>query len=153
MADKKNERRRRERNHHAAADTQLPPEFQIKEYNYILHVDADDGNLLQTHREQLAAGTVDFAEVYYNFLFDNPDIADVLYSFERNGGDVGGGHGGHAIHLRITTVLDVQAGYIEGWTEMPSMLCNKIASASFRDPIHVHNLMICLAIPRLVFPY
>ena len=89
MADKKNDRRRRERNHHAAADTQLPPEFQIKEYNYVLHVDADDGNLLQTHREQLAAGTADFAEVYYNFLFDNPDIADVLYSFERNGGDVG----------------------------------------------------------------
>lgn len=89
MADKKNDRRRRERNHHAAADTQLPPEFQIKEYNYVLHVDADDGKLLQAHREQLAAGTTDFAEVYYNFLFDNPDIADVLYSFERNGGDVG----------------------------------------------------------------
>jgi PAS domain-containing protein len=45
--------------------------------------------LLESYREPLTAGTAGFAEVYYNFLFDNPDIADVLYSYERGGGDVG----------------------------------------------------------------
>ena len=89
MADKNNDRRRRARNHQAASDRRPLSDFQIKEYNYALHIDSDDVQLLQTHRELLAAGTADFAEVYYNFLFDNPDIADVLYSFERSGGDVG----------------------------------------------------------------
>jgi diguanylate cyclase (GGDEF)-like protein len=89
MADKKNDRRRRERKHHTTSDSQILPELQVREYNYVLHVDPDDVELLRTHRELLAAGTARFAEVYYNFLFDNPDIADVLYSFERNGGDVG----------------------------------------------------------------
>ena len=48
-----------------------------------------DSTLLDTYREQLAAGTAGFAEVYYNFLFDNPDVAGVLYSYEKGGGDVG----------------------------------------------------------------
>ncbi len=89
MADKKNDRRKRERNRHLASDSQPLSGFQIREYNYVLHINADDLDLLQTYRELLAAGTAGFAEVYYNFLFDNPDIADALYSFERNGGDVG----------------------------------------------------------------
>jgi diguanylate cyclase (GGDEF)-like protein len=48
-----------------------------------------ESKLLDSYREQLAAGTAGFAEIYYNFLFDNPDVAGVLYSYEKGGGDVG----------------------------------------------------------------
>ena len=33
--------------------------------------------------------TAGFAEIYYNHLFDNPDIAEALYRHECNGGNVG----------------------------------------------------------------
>ena len=55
----------------------------------MLRVLPEDLAILQKHREALVAGTAGFAEAYYNCLFDNPDIAEVLYSYERNGGDVG----------------------------------------------------------------
>ena len=41
------------------------------------------------HRNRQDRRTTGFAEIYYNHLFDNPDIADVLYSHERSGGDIG----------------------------------------------------------------
>jgi diguanylate cyclase (GGDEF)-like protein len=90
MADEKKDRRRhaRERHTHDLSQRTLP-EFQVKEYNYVLRVLPEDLSVLEKHREALVAGTNGFAETYYNYLFDNPDIADVLYSFERNGGDVG----------------------------------------------------------------
>ena len=90
MADKKKERRRLLREHHSATGKQNElPDFQVKEYNYVLRVLPEDRKLLESCRESLASGTAGFAEVYYNFLFDNPDIADVLYAYERSGGDVG----------------------------------------------------------------
>jgi diguanylate cyclase (GGDEF)-like protein len=90
MADKKTGRKRRARAQPSGAiKQQALPDFQVKEYNYVLRVLQQDSNLLETYREQLAAGTAGFAEVYYNFLFDNPDVADMLYSYERGGGDVG----------------------------------------------------------------
>ena len=90
MADKKKERRRLLREHHSVAGKQNElPDFQVKEYNYVLRVLPEDRKLLESCRESLASGTAGFAEVYYNFLFDNPDIADVLYAYERSGGDVG----------------------------------------------------------------
>ena len=90
MADKKTGRKRRARAHPSGAiKQQALPDFQVKEYNYVLRVLQQESNLLETYREQLAAGTTGFAEVYYNFLFDNPDVADMLYSYERGGGDVG----------------------------------------------------------------
>jgi diguanylate cyclase (GGDEF)-like protein len=90
MADKKTGRKRRARAQPSGAiKQQALPDFQVKEYNYVLRVLQQESNLLETYREQLAAGTTGFAEVYYNFLFDNPDVADMLYSYERGGGDVG----------------------------------------------------------------
>jgi diguanylate cyclase (GGDEF)-like protein len=90
MADKKKDRRGRAREHHSAAPRQqVLPDFQVKEYNYVLRVLPEDSKLLESYRELLVSGTASFAEVYYNFLFDDPDIADVLYSYERGGGDVG----------------------------------------------------------------
>jgi hypothetical protein len=81
MADNKKGRRRRGRDHHAGARKQQAlPDYQVKEYNYVLRILPKDSMLLESYREPLTAGTAGFAEVYYNFLFDNPDIADVLYS-------------------------------------------------------------------------
>jgi diguanylate cyclase (GGDEF)-like protein len=91
MSDKKTHRRKRAREKHpsAAGSQQALPAFQVKEYNYVLGISPQDGKLLDTYREQLAAATAGFAEVYYNFLFDNPDVAGVLYGYEKDGGDVG----------------------------------------------------------------
>jgi diguanylate cyclase (GGDEF)-like protein len=89
MADKKKDRRRRVRKHHSVpARQQALPEFQLKKYNYALRVLPEDSIFLESYREALVTGTGGFAEVYYDFLFDNPDVADVLYSFERGGGDI-----------------------------------------------------------------
>ena len=90
MADRNKDRRRRVRHHIAAGNPQrCPSELRAKEYNYALHLSAADQQLLEQYREALVQGTTGFAEVYYNHLFDNPDIADVLYSHERSGGDIG----------------------------------------------------------------
>jgi len=64
-------------------------ELLARDYNYLFHLSDSDARLLDTHRATLAGATAGFAEKYYNYLFDNPDIADVLYAFERDGGDVG----------------------------------------------------------------
>jgi diguanylate cyclase (GGDEF)-like protein len=90
MADEKKDRRHHAREHLSDGSSQRPlPEFQVKEYNYVLRVLPEDLAVLDKYREALVSGTAGFAESYYNYLFDNPDIADVLYSYERGGGDVG----------------------------------------------------------------
>ncbi|MDH3526129.1 MAG: EAL domain-containing protein [Gammaproteobacteria bacterium] len=65
------------------------PGQQLKEHNYILQISSDDLAFLDDYRVALAAGAARFAEIYYNYLFDNPDIAGLLYTHERNGGDIG----------------------------------------------------------------
>lgn len=67
----------------------LSSDCHFREYNYILRLSQSEQDLLASYRAQLLAGTAGFAEVFYNYLFDNPDIAKVLYSFESDGGDVG----------------------------------------------------------------
>jgi diguanylate cyclase (GGDEF)-like protein len=90
MTEEKKGRRQHVRESHSESLSQCTlPEFQVKEYNYVLRVLPEDLAVLDKYREALVAGTAGFAENYYNFLFDNPDIADVLYSYERGGGDVG----------------------------------------------------------------
>jgi diguanylate cyclase (GGDEF)-like protein len=59
-----------------------------KEYNYLFRLSDSDCRLLEAHRAMLLAATAGFAEKFYNYLFDNPDIAEVLYALERSGGDV-----------------------------------------------------------------
>lgn len=60
-----------------------------KEFNYVLHLDAEDTLLLNRYQDVLAQGAAGFAETTYNYLFDNPDIADVMYAYERQGGNIG----------------------------------------------------------------
>jgi diguanylate cyclase (GGDEF)-like protein len=60
-----------------------------REYNYLLRITPEDNVLLDRYREKIALGTTGFAEVYYDHLFDNPDIAEALYRHERKGGNVG----------------------------------------------------------------
>lgn len=62
---------------------------QSREYAYVLRVTAADRQLLARHRNALVSATAAFAETYYNYLFDNPDIAAMLYAYESRGGDVG----------------------------------------------------------------
>jgi diguanylate cyclase (GGDEF)-like protein len=61
----------------------------FREYNYILRLSQAERALLDRHRGLLVAGTTGFAEVFYNYLFDHPDIAEVLHGYENDGGDVG----------------------------------------------------------------
>jgi diguanylate cyclase (GGDEF)-like protein len=60
-----------------------------KEFNYVLQLSDVDTKLLQRYSAVLVQGAAGFAETSYNYLFDNPDIADVMYAFERDGGNVG----------------------------------------------------------------
>ncbi|MDH3981100.1 MAG: EAL domain-containing protein [Gammaproteobacteria bacterium] len=66
-----------------------PTDCHFREYNYILRLSKAERTLLDSYRAVLVAGTSGFAEVFYNYLFDNPAIAEVLYAYERDGGDVG----------------------------------------------------------------
>ena len=86
MTDKKNERRGQNRTRYqdGGGDAGF-----AREYSYVLHLSPDERTLLDSHRTALAAGSARFAEVHYNYLHDNPDIADVLYAHERSGGNVG----------------------------------------------------------------
>jgi diguanylate cyclase (GGDEF)-like protein len=65
------------------------PRTHAREYNYVLCISSEELEVLEKYREQLITATGSFAEIFYNFLFDNPDIAEVLYILEREGGDVG----------------------------------------------------------------
>jgi diguanylate cyclase (GGDEF)-like protein len=65
------------------------PDQLLKEHNYILQISRDDLAFLEHYRVVLAAGAARFAEIYYDFRFDHPDSADVLFTHERGGGDIG----------------------------------------------------------------
>ncbi len=60
-----------------------------KEFNYVLQLTGEDTLLLKHYQDILAQGAAGFAEKTYNYMFDNPDIADVLYAYERQGGNIG----------------------------------------------------------------
>jgi diguanylate cyclase (GGDEF)-like protein len=87
--EEKHRRRQHSKLHSVDANQRALPESQVKEYSYVLRLLSEELAVLDKYRVEIIAGTSGFAESYYNFLFDNPDIADVLYSYERSGGDVG----------------------------------------------------------------
>ncbi len=60
-----------------------------KEINFVLQISETDSRLLNRYREVLAQDAAGYAELAYNYLFDNPDIADALYAYERKGGSIG----------------------------------------------------------------
>jgi len=83
-----------------------------REYKYVLHISNDELVFLNQYRQVLAAGTARFAEVHYNYLFDNPDIADLLYADEREGGDVS-----ETIRAELAFMLDMFSIHEEGKRE------------------------------------
>ena len=60
-----------------------------KEFHYILQLGADDLEVLARYRDVLRQDAGQFAQAFYNYLFDVPEIAEVLYAYERKGGDIG----------------------------------------------------------------
>ena len=89
MTDKKNERRSSVRQRPAAI---VSPDKQhrvrIKEYSYVFRLSSEDVRVLGRHRDRLSREAAGFAEIYYDYLFNDPDIADILYTCERAGGDI-----------------------------------------------------------------
>ncbi|NOX09891.1 MAG: EAL domain-containing protein [Gammaproteobacteria bacterium] len=76
-----------------------------KEADYILQLSSADHQLLAQYKNFLAQGSADFAEQYYNFLFDNPAMAEVLYGYELQGGDIG-----ELIRRHLTQFLQLLEG-------------------------------------------
>ncbi len=86
---------------------------QTREYNYVLQISEDERRILANYHALLAQGTAHFAQVYYNYLFDNPATADVLYAHERAGGHIGDLVRSHLAHL----VDLLRAPSDEAWAE------------------------------------
>ena len=80
---------RKTREERATGRMKSPGAILAKEYNYVLQLTEEDTALLARYQNVLAQGAAGFAETTYNYLFDNPDIADVMYAYERQGGDIG----------------------------------------------------------------
>jgi diguanylate cyclase (GGDEF)-like protein len=89
MTESDKEHRRKAREADGGCQREDLPDSLIKEYNYMLLVLPEELAVLEKYREALVNATSGFSETYYNYLFNAPDIADVLYSFERGGGDAG----------------------------------------------------------------
>ena len=65
------------------------PGVHLKEYSYVFRLSSEEARVLNRHRDCLVRGATGFAGIYYDYLFDNPDISDILYAYERKGGDIG----------------------------------------------------------------
>ncbi len=75
----------------------------------------------------LTQGAAGFAETSYNYLFDNPDIADVMYAFERDGGNVG---------ELVRGMLGHKLGLLSGDIgEAAAQQSNKIGRAHYRSGV------------------
>lgn len=53
-------------------------------------------------------GAAGYAESAYNYFFDNPDIADALYAYERNGGSIG-----EFVRGQLQHMLDLLSGGVD----------------------------------------
>jgi diguanylate cyclase (GGDEF)-like protein len=87
-------------------------DLDAREYKYILQISNDELAFLNRYRDTIVSGAARFAEVHYNYLFDNPDIADRLYADEREGGDVS-----ETIRAELTFMLDILSVHEEGKRE------------------------------------
>ena len=94
------------------AEQQSRADLNAREYKYVLHISHDELAYLNQYRQVIAAGTARFAEVHYNYLFDNPDIADLLYADERDGRDVS-----ETIRAELAFMLDMFSVHEEGKRE------------------------------------
>jgi diguanylate cyclase (GGDEF)-like protein len=113
MAEKNKERRRGGKKAGSADASQrssVCPD--AREYNYVLQISSDELVFLNQYQQVIVTGTARFAEVHYNYLFDNPEIADLLYADEREGGDVS-----ETIRAELAFMLDIFAVHEQGKRE------------------------------------
>ncbi len=89
MAPQLKRRGRPKEDRRSSARKKLSTAIVGKEFNYVLQLTPADTELLLRYQDVLTQGAAGFAETSYNYLFDNPDIADVMYAYERDGGNVG----------------------------------------------------------------
>lgn len=82
---------------------------QRKEFNYVLQLGGADSQVLRKYHALLSQGAAGFAQDYYNFLFDNPAMAEMLFTYERDGGDVG-----ELVRSQLQHVLQLLAADHEG---------------------------------------
>ena len=89
MTDNKNERRSSVRQRPVApVNPGKQHGVHVKEYSYVFRLSSEDVRVLGKYRDSLSREATGFAEIYYDHLFNNPDIADILYACERAGGDI-----------------------------------------------------------------
>jgi diguanylate cyclase (GGDEF)-like protein len=96
----------------ADADQQSRVDLDSREYKYVFHISNDELAFLNQYRDVIVASAARFAEIHYNYLFDNPDIADRLYTEEREGGDVS-----EAIRAELALMLDILSVHEKGRRE------------------------------------
>jgi diguanylate cyclase (GGDEF)-like protein len=101
-------KRRRTKEEKPGARKKAPHPIVGKEFNYVLQLTAEDTARLARYRDVLAQGAAGFAETTYNYLFDNPDIADVMYAYERQGGNIG-----ELVRGQLQHQLDLLSGEID----------------------------------------
>jgi diguanylate cyclase (GGDEF)-like protein len=113
MAEK-NKAGRRGGGKHACGETGRQPgvDLDAREYKYILQISNEECAFLNRYRDAIVASAARFAEVHYNYLFDNPEIADRLYADEREGGDVS-----ETIRAELTFMLDILSVHEDGARE------------------------------------
>jgi len=86
------EKRGRRNNSRGGGSSATPPSLareMRKEFLYVLQLSSDDSLILRKYHQQLSQGAANFAQDYYNYLFDNAATAEVLYAYERSGGNIG----------------------------------------------------------------
>ena len=87
MREKKYDRRSSARHRPAAVvNPNNQQGIHLKEYCYVFRLSSEEVRVLNKHRDDLIRGAAGFAEIYYDYLFENPDISDLLYAYERRGG-------------------------------------------------------------------
>ena len=98
-----------------------------KEVDYVLQLSEEDTRLLNRYKDIMAQGAAGFAETVYNYLFDNPDIADVLYAHEREGGNIG-----ELVRGMLAHKLSLLSGNID---EKATARSEQVGRAHFRQGV------------------
>jgi diguanylate cyclase (GGDEF)-like protein len=80
-----------------------------KEFNYFLRINDADLQVLKQYQSLLTEGATSFAESYYDYLFAFPATAELMYAYEREGGDVGA-----LVRKQMQHLLSLLGGEVPG---------------------------------------